>query len=131
MTSYYHEDAEKLIGEVLESIDYSSNDDDIILFRTKSGKTFQMYHQQDCCENVHMEDLQGNWADLVGKVVRDVTVDSGDLGEPPSDSYNDSFTRTHFRFVVDDATVISKWIGTSNGYYSEEVSFKELKNFIG
>ena len=63
----------------------------------------------------------GEWASLLGKVI--VAVEKKEeevIGE------SDSSTRTTLVFKVDDATVISRWLGESNGYYSESVDFAEM-----
>jgi len=43
------------------------------------------------------------------------------------DYYDDSFTATTITFKTDQDTVISRWHGSSNGYYSESVDFAQLK----
>lgn len=112
----------ELVGETLAFIDASEGE---ILLTTQSGRRIRIHHEQDCCETVRVEDTQGNWHDLIGKVIIEATEDVQPQGDPPPE-YQDSWTRTTLIFKVDDATVISKWIGESNGYYSESVDIEEL-----
>jgi len=119
---YKSTDIESLRGEVLTHIDVS---DDEIMLTTESGRKILIYHSQDCCESVSIEGIEGDFKDLVGKVIIDVSEET-DSSDSPPDGYCESFTRTTHVFRVNDATVISKWIGTSNGYYSESVHLADI-----
>lgn len=113
-------DISSLQGETLSYVDQS---DDQILLTTKSGRKIMIYHEQDCCESVRIEDTEGNWKDLIGRVLLYVGEDTDDVELDWG-----SGTKTTFTFKVDGDTVISRWIGESNGYYSEKVDIKELTN---
>ena len=117
-------DIESLVGEVLTYIDTDDTNEQIIL-TTESGRRIIIYHDQDCCEHVRIEDTEGNWHDLIGKVIVEAAQDEVQYGEPPP-KYPDSWTRTTLTFRVNDATVISRWIGESNGYYSESVDIEDV-----
>jgi len=116
---------ESLIGEVLTHID--TDDSDQILLTTESGRQILIHHYQDCCETVKIEDTEGKWHELIGKPILMAKHDVYPSGDPPPE-YQDSWTRTTLTFKVNDATVISKWIGESNGYYSESVDLEEIVN---
>lgn len=113
-----------LVGEVLTYIDTDGKGE--IMLTTESGRKIRIYHEQDCCESVRIEDTEGNWHNLIGKVIVEVNYDIDPSGAPMPE-YPDSWTRTNLTFKVNDATVISKWIGESNGYYSESVDIEEIK----
>lgn len=114
-----------LVGETLIHIDTDEYFDEIML-TTASGRVIRIYHDQNCCESVRIEDTQGNWHDLLGKVIVEATHDEDSQGNPPP-KFSDSWTRTTLTFRVNDATVISKWIGESSGCYSESVNLEEIK----
>jgi hypothetical protein len=113
-------EASSLVGEVLTHVD---DCDDEILLTTESGRRIIIKHEQDCCESVHIEGIEGEWHTLIGKVIVEAKneIASNDCGE-----CGESCTHTELTFKVDDATVISRWIGSSNGYYSEAVELYEL-----
>lgn len=113
---------ESLVGETLSYID--TDDSDEIMLTTTSGRKIHIYHQQDCCESVGIVDTVGNWHNLIGKVVIEASKDFDEC----NGECCDSCTHTRLTFKVNDATVISKWIGESNGYYSEGVDIEELTN---
>lgn len=115
---------DSLVGEVLTHIDVSESNEEIRL-TTQSGRIILIYHDQDCCESVKIEDTEGDWHSLIGKVLIETKKEEYPQGDPPPE-YPDSWTRTVLKFRVDDATVISRWIGESNGYYSESVDIEDI-----
>ena len=116
----------ELIGLVVSEIDVDDSGDSLRI-TTECGRSFMFYHDQDCCETVRIWDTKGNLKLLKGKRLE--SVEHATLDDIPSDvDYKplDSWTWTEITFRVTDATVISRWIGESNGYYSEGVSLTEL-----
>ena len=108
-----------LVGEILTNIDVS---DDTVMMTTKSGRQIMLYHSQGCCESVSILSTDGEWRELIGKPL--LIVEEEIDGSAACD-YG-SKTETTFTFGVDGATVINRWIGESNGYYSESVDIKEI-----
>jgi hypothetical protein len=120
-----------LIGKTIASI---TQEKDRILFVCTDGDSFEAYHMQDCCESVDIHDVKGNLQSLVGKTIKDVNENIS--SDWPSDVENtcskwDSFTWTKHTFLTDTDIVTVRWLGISNGYYSESVHFtrvhKQLK----
>jgi len=117
-------DVSVLLGETIDTIKY--NGEDKIEFFTKSGKHYRMMHQQDCCESVWVEDIIGDIADLIGSPIlmaEEVTKTPDD--EDPHD-YHESATWTFYKFATQKGYVTIRWMGESNGYYSESVDFEEV-----
>lgn len=96
---------------------------DVVEFTCLSGRRMVMYHSQDCCESVSIEDVIGDVANLIGSPIlkAEETSNSEDTG-------GDSQTWTFYHFSTIKGTVTLRWLGQSNGYYSESVDFFELKN---
>jgi len=120
-----------MIGETLTHIDIDAGKNEILL-TTNRGVRIKIYHAQDCCESVVIHDTQGNWHDLVGKVIIEAGLAEDCKSPPPKDAeYVESHTWTTIKLSVDDATVISRWFGESNGYYSESVSIENVTKIYG
>lgn len=111
---------EELVGETLAYIDVDDSMEKIML-TTVSGRQFMIHHYQDCCEVVGMESTEGDWRALIGKAIEVASHE-----EDGRESEYGSGTETTLTFKVDGATVISRWVGESNGYYSESVTITEL-----
>ena len=114
---------EVLQGEILEAVEVNEDRDEIV-FRTADGESFLMYHDQDCCERVRLEDVCGDLDDLIGTVLVSVEESTNREDDPPE--YAESFTWTFYKFRTNKGDVTLRWLGESNGYYSESVSLCRL-----
>jgi hypothetical protein len=115
-----------MIGLTMSSVAGGVGDDSL-MFTTTEGIRFELYHAQDCCENVRVEDIIGDLGDLVGYPL----VESEELTSEPDpilDYEPESCTWTFYRFSTVRGTVTVRWFGESNGYYSESVEFRHLPN---
>ena len=115
--------AERLNGRLVTDIDICYDDE--ILITLSGGRRYKFWHRQDCCETVEIVGVDGDVKTLRGKIVRSFEHEVEPSGDPPPE-HPDSWTRTTLRFVTDENTVIVRWLGTSNGYYSENVDFSEI-----
>lgn len=113
-----------LVGKTLTSIDCEEGSDSV-LFTTDSGDRFQLLHHQDCCENVYLEDVEGDVSDLIGSPIL-VAEEASNIGFPDDPEFAESFTWTFYRIATARGWVVLRWLGTSNGYYSERVDFEQL-----
>lgn len=115
---------ETLKGKTLTKIDKS---DDEIRFHCNDGTEYLMYHDQDCCESVTVEDIAGDLDDLVGSPIIDAREESNTTDPPDvTKEYQDSFTWTFYIITTVKGSVTIRWYGTSSGYYSESVDFKKI-----
>lgn len=116
-----------VVGEVLAHIDiaFPANGAHEIRLETKSGRVFRIWHNQDCCEHVYIHGIDGAIHRILGKPIIEATHTEVEKGEPvPQDP--DFWTNTTIEFRVDGATLVTRWIGESNGYYGETVDFEEV-----
>ena len=117
---------QELVGEVLTHIDVDDANN-VIMLVTASGKEFRVCHHQDCCERVRIVDTLGNWKELIGKQIIGMDIHAGNAETDPDGEPVESGTDTEITFRTDEHTVISRWFGESNGYYSESVDFDRIK----
>jgi hypothetical protein len=116
---------EELIGKTLTKI---TNSGDEILFICDDGTSYNMFHCQDCCESVYVEDIIGDLSDLLESPIimaEKVTSETNPEGCEPD--YQDSFTWTFYKLATIKGYVTIRWYGESNGYYSEDVDFIQVE----
>jgi hypothetical protein len=113
-----------IVGKTPTSI--TQNGDDEIVMSFSDGSTGVLYHEQDCCESVVIDDVNGDWVDLLGNPL--LVADERVSESPPNDAvvseWDDSNTWTFYTFRNVSGSVDVRWHGSSNGYYSEGVNFK-------
>lgn len=115
-------DISNLIGKIVASIE---EEDGGLVFKCFDGEIYKMYHEQDCCECVEIEEIIGDINDLIGAPII-VAEEIFNEAQALSDD-DESFTWTFYKFATIKGWVDIRWYGTSNGYYSESVSFIKVK----
>lgn len=113
-----HLEFSRIIGMIFVQIDRS---EDEVLFIARSGRQFCMSHDQDCCERVSVEEIVGDLDDLIGTPI--LRAEERSQEDPDAD---ESGTWTFYEFATIKGSVTIRWYGSSNGYYSESVSFEEV-----
>jgi len=112
-------------GATLEHIYVDKNKDEI--YFQSADKQWAMWHEQECCESVVIEDISGDINDLLGSpllVAEKYTKDGWDNDGDHTHTY------TFYRLGTAKGFVDIRWYGGSNGYYSEEVEFGELREML-
>jgi hypothetical protein len=112
-----------LIGLTFSSVSVAA-DKETMTFEADDGRAWKFYHAGDCCETVAIEDVIGDLSDLVGSplVMAD---ESTNKDNPPENA--DSWTWTFYKFATAKGYVTVRWLGQSNGYYSEQVDFARVR----
>lgn len=121
MTDYTIAD---MVGKTFANVANTNNEE--LIFTTADRVTFKFFHSQDCCEIVNIDDICGDLQDLVGSpILQAEEVTNADF-PPPENA--DSFTWTFYKFATIKGSVTVRWLGESNGYYSESV---DLAVYVG
>jgi hypothetical protein len=140
---------EELIGQTLTSV-IINEENDVAFFVTTEGATYEMEHRQDCCETVYIQDVCGDIEDLLytpivmaegvssytgseAKLVAEASARAMLTNKPTLtelEEHLDSFTWTFYKIGTNKGSVTIRWLGESNGYYSESVSFNKVGNPI-
>lgn len=120
-------DFSELLGKTLTKIE-RIGDERIIFY--SGDDAWDMYHFQDCCETVEIAEIIGELDDLVGSPILLAEMVEGGANECPEGvsppKYPDSFTWTFYKLRGLHADVTIRWLGESNGYYSESVNFERV-----
>lgn len=96
-----------------------TQDSDTLVMRFSNGAKAKWHHYQDCCEDVVIDDVVGDWADILGHpllVAEERISENNDLNFAHE-------TWTFYTFRNIGGSVDVRWCGSSNGYYSESVDF--------
>ena len=85
---------------------------DALYFEQEDGMYFVLTHIQDCSEDVKIESIDGDLDDLIGAplLMAEEAVKVG------------SETWTFYKFATVKGYVTIRFLGWSNGYYSERVN---------
>jgi hypothetical protein len=110
---------DEMIGLVPVCVDQTHNE---ITFRFADGTAARFYHEQQCYECVEIEDVCGDWSDLIGRPLLVAT----ERRTESQDTEDGSETWTFYTFRGVGGSVDVRWYGTSNGWYSERVDFEFL-----
>ena len=117
---------EDLKGKVLASVENKENEE--LVFTLVNGDIYKLYHEQDYCECVYIEDIIGNLDDLVNSSIL-MAEEISNANEPENaeiEYRNDSETWTFYKLATIKGYVTIRWYGSSNGYYSESVDWRKV-----
>lgn len=99
-------------------------------FTLDKGKRYHLYHSQDCCEVVSVQSVIGEVTSVLGEVLeatKEVFSDRDPEGYVSLDHYRDSYTWSIFKLKTNYGGKLEiRFLGESNGYYSESVDWAKL-----
>jgi hypothetical protein len=117
-------DFNELVGKTLISVDVDG--DERVTFTTSDYHVYVMGHYQDCCEAVNLDEVIGDWEDVLFSPIL-LAEEVTNKTDPP---YGDpeSYTWTFYKLVTQKGKVTLRWYGQSNGYHSESVDFYRIED---
>ncbi|NDC95936.1 hypothetical protein EBZ38_06495 [bacterium] len=92
-----------------------------MVFVDQNGERFIFTHMQDCCETVDINDISGDLDDLVGEPLLVAEEVEGSVPADWDSGFSQCYTFTFYKFATRKGYVDVRWLGQSNGYYSERV----------
>ena len=106
---------EQLQGMTITAVVYKEVNESLLIHL--NTHVLEMIHHQDCCETVYLADVVGSFEDLIGYPLLEVSESIVDI---ESAEY-ESATASYYNFKTVKASVQLRWVGESNGYYSETI----------
>lgn len=122
MTTASFEDLKNTIIKSITGLEIGSTEVNFIL---SDDSKYRMAHYQNCCEFVRIVEIHGDISDLIDSPIR-YAIESKNTEDQP-EQHSESFTWTFYRIITDKGSLVIRWLGESNGYYSEAVSFSKLE----
>ncbi len=111
-----------LNGKTIDRIAGLEKGSDEVRVFTTDGCEFLFYHSQNCCESVLLEDFEADATDWTGALITEAVVVTNSESEPPQ-RYSEYWTWTFYKIETSKGGLWMRWLGESNGYYSESVDF--------
>lgn len=108
---------------VIADVHGLEKDSYLVSIKTECGKQFDFYHEQDCCECVRLEDYEVGTDNFAGAVI----LSAEEVSNTPDYAGDESGTWTFYKIETTKGEIFMRWLGESNGYYSESVTFRQVK----
>jgi hypothetical protein len=110
----------EMVGETFQQVVVGEFATQIKFISIHEGRSVIFYHQQDCCETVSIEEIDGDLNDLIDTPIIVAEEVSYRANAPRN---GESGTWTFYKFRTRRGSVTIRWYGGSNGYYSESVHY--------
>lgn len=121
-----------LLGKTLTEIQGKVHGEKLV-FVVDDGSVYVMQHEQECCEDVRIEDICGHLQDLVGSpIVRAEAPSSVDYSLRET---GEEYTWTFYILGTVKGTVTIRWCGMCGGpgrgdNYATDVTLRKIKEGI-
>lgn len=112
---------DELKGKTITQIEGMLRGSSCVQLTTSDGARYRMWADTYSRGQVQLEDVCGDILDLVETPI--CVAEARTMRGP---SHHSSSTWTFYELATMRGSVTLRWLGTSNGYYSESVNFEEL-----
>lgn len=120
----YFTDTQELIGKTPTKAYVEKG---ALLFEFDDGSAYTLDGESDCCNSpASVEDVCGDLNDLVGlPLLLAEEVSNGDAPEGQPEGAQESYTWSFYKFGTVKGRVTVRFLGSSNGYYSETAYLRQ------
>lgn len=103
----------------------------VVFVKSNESEGYALFHEQDCCESVWLEDICGDPKDLIGTPIlsAEEVSSNGSFNKKLEEEWDESHTWTFYKISTIKGSVTLRFFGASNGYYSEEVTTGQLESY--
>ena len=126
-----NDDITDLLGKTLSNVQILENPigENVILFTVNNHEQYILYHIQECCESVTIEDICGDIDDLINSPILMAEERTNPTEDHPNESNHEHEKKwTFYKLATIKGTVTIRWYGESNGYYSISVCWTKITN---
>jgi len=116
----------ELKGKTIISAEGLAEGSDKVIFECSDGSKYKMLHYQSCCESVDIYDICGDIDDILNSEIFVAEEVDGETPGDFSESDYESYTWTFYKLDSIKGGITIRWLGESNGYYSESVYFEKI-----
>lgn len=109
-------------GKIVSGITGAGPDSEELTISFTDGCSIRFFHNQWCCEDVRISDIVGDFSEFVGQPITGIS----ERSESGDTDYGTE-TWTFYEFTCPKCSVTVRWLGESNGYYSESVDWEIKK----
>ncbi len=110
-----------LKGKIIQNITIHDSKEEVFLTISDTEK-YLLYHNQDCCEAVWLEEVVGDLEDLLHTPI----IRAEEIEEIIQDDLDGLEKYTFYHISTIKGSVTLRWCGQSNGYYSVSVDIKRI-----
>ena len=113
-----------IVGKTIKDIRGLEKGSSEVIIEFNDGSDVRFYHEQCCCEDVHLNDFIGDINRLRNSEIVSAREDSNnnlDKNNKPLETDDESYTWTFYNIQTTKENLWMSFYGTSNGYYSERV----------
>lgn len=117
----------ELNGKVISKIEGLEKWSDEVRIFTECGNEYLFYNDQDHA-SIRLEDFEISANSLNSALIISAQmVSNKGIDKKPSE-YSESWIWTFYKIETNKGGLWMRWLGESNGYYSEHVSFDRVNN---
>jgi hypothetical protein len=113
----------KIEGKVIARIAGLEPKSEQVDFHFTDGSRVELYHDEDCCSFAQLQDVEDySPEEFKGATILKFEESYSGDNSPQDVEYLESFTWTFYRIQTTAGPLVLRWLGQSNGYYSERVN---------